>query len=477
MIAQKIFSHAQQKPEKPALIEDGTVTSYGLFARMINAARASLSRQNLPKGQSAIVLGTSFRDQWTIVLALRAMGIDTVSVGGLKMARDLALRNVSAVIAPAQEVQHLDPNLARLVRVIPVPNDVFAPTPSSDIPAPGKGENGGYLVATSGTTGRYKKVFFGGAHEEDSVRWTVEAFDFNDETVFHGHNFPLWTGIGGRTISAVWYAGGTVIMTRQAGFEGFFEHRPNRAILTPAMLNDLIAAAGETGRPAYPAFELDVSGGFLPLSLATRVAKHITPKVNALYGSTEVTALMRARFKTAEDLHWLAEYRSHYEIVDDEGRAVAPGTEGELRIRLKPFDCHRYLDDEEATAKFFRDGYFYPGDLATRRDDGRIRILGRAEDVINLKGYKVPVAPVEDHIERTLGADTVCIFSEMDDEGENRVVVAVESNGTFTDEKLRSTIRGRPGFEDARFVVLKEFPRAESGMRKVNRRELRRLVT
>jgi acyl-coenzyme A synthetase/AMP-(fatty) acid ligase len=162
--------------------------------------------------------------------------------------------------------------------------------------------------------------------------------------------------------------------------------------------------------------------------------------------------------------------------VDENGEPCPTRTEGELRIKLRPFDCQGYLDDEAATRKFFRDGYFYPGDLAVRREDGRIRVLGRTEDVINVKGFKAPVAPVEDYLQRKLEAETVCVFSEMDDEGESRVVVVVESGREFSDAELAAAIDGRLGFEDARFVVLEKFPRAEAGMRKVNRRELRKLV-
>lgn len=478
MIAQKIFAFAKAGPDKTALIDDGVLTTYGDFARMIGGARAQLARENLPAHKSAIVLGRTFREQWTIVLALRALGIDTISVSNLKMANDLAIRNVSAVVVPRRDVPGLDRDVSRWVRVVSVADGTFAPADALPLPEPESVEkNGGYLVATSGTTGNYKKVFFAGAHEEESVRWTVDAFAFGQNTVFQGHNFPLYTGIGGRTFSAVWYAGGSVIMTRAMGIEGFFTHRPNKAILTPVMVGELLKDVGETGTQAHPDFELDVSGGFLPLSLAERVVKNITPKLNVLYGSTEVTALMRARFRSADDLHWLDEHKTNYEIVDEAGAPVPAGTEGELRIKLRPFDCQAYLDDTAATAKFFRGGYFYPGDLAIRREDGRIRVLGRTDDVINVKGYKIPAAPVEDAIERKLKVDAACVFSEMDDEGEVRVVVAVESDRSFSQAELAASVQGRKGFEDARFVVLKEFPRAATGMRKVNRRELRKLVT
>ena len=51
-------------------------------------------------------------------------------------------------------------------------------------------------------------------------------------------------------------------------------------------------------------------------------------------------------------------------------------------------DCKCYLDDDEATGKMFRDGCFCPGDMAVRRADGRVRILGRTADVLNIRGRR-----------------------------------------------------------------------------------------
>ena len=96
------------------------------------------------------------------------------------------------------------------------------------------------------------------------------------------------------------------------------------------------------------------------------------------------------------------------QIVDEEGRDCSPGQEGDLRVLVRETDVTSYLDDEAASAKFFRDGYFYPGDIAVGRSDGRIRILGRAADVLNLQGQKIAVAPLEQRVQEFLGVSTVC---------------------------------------------------------------------
>ena len=58
------------------------------------------------------------------------------------------------------------------------------------------------------------------------------------------------------------------------------------------------------------------------------------------------------------------------QVVDDHDHPLSTGQVG--RVRVKSLGAATsYLDDEAATAAFFRDGYFYPGDLALWREDGR----------------------------------------------------------------------------------------------------------
>ncbi len=137
------------------------------------------------------------------------------------------------------------------------------------------------------------------------------------------------------------------------------------------------------------------------------------------------------------------------------------------------FDCKSYLDDDEATRDMFREGSFRPGDMAVSRADGRIRILGRIADVINVQGQKIAVAPVELEIQRELGADEVCVFAGLNGSGQEGVVIVVQTDRALPKAKLERI--KFPSFERVRFAFLKEFPRT-AGTGKTQRSILRRLV-
>lgn len=81
-------------------------------------------------------------------------------------------------------------------------------------------------------------------------------------------------------------------------------------------------------------------------------------------------------------------------VVDEEGREVRPGEVGELRLRGLGF-MEGYLDDPEATARFFRDGWAHTGDLVETDARGRIYFRGRTKEFVRRAGENISEAEVE----------------------------------------------------------------------------------
>jgi acyl-coenzyme A synthetase/AMP-(fatty) acid ligase len=83
------------------------------------------------------------------------------------------------------------------------------------------------------------------------------------------------------------------------------------------------------------------------------------------------------------------------EIVDAKGVPCPTDVVGDVRMR-NSYMCDGYVDAPEATARAFRAGWFYPGDLGQWTVRGALQIVGRADQVINLGGTKVDPLEVED---------------------------------------------------------------------------------
>src|SRR5439155_13439696 len=84
-------------------------------------------------------------------------------------------------------------------------------------------------------------------------------------------------------------------------------------------------------------------------------------------------------------------------IVDDEGREVDRGAEGDIAVRVAPARpvgmFTQYWKNPDATAKCHRGDWYVTDDRASMDEEGYFWFEGRADDVINSASY--PTRPFE----------------------------------------------------------------------------------
>jgi acyl-coenzyme A synthetase/AMP-(fatty) acid ligase len=86
-------------------------------------------------------------------------------------------------------------------------------------------------------------------------------------------------------------------------------------------------------------------------------------------------------------------------IVDDDGREVPAGIEGDIAVKLTPIRpvglFKEYWRNPEATSNCLRGEWYITGDRAIRDADGYFWFIGRADDVIISAGYRIGPFEVE----------------------------------------------------------------------------------
>jgi acyl-coenzyme A synthetase/AMP-(fatty) acid ligase len=170
-----------------------------------------------------------------------------------------------------------------------------------------------------------------------------------------------------------------------------------------------------------------VTGGAMPAALLADAKRLLTRQVFSVLASTEALTLGVTALVEPDDLVWHRIHPSReVEVVDESGAICEPGVEGLIRVRIID-GLEGYLDDEAATREYFRDGYFYPGDLGVLRTDGRLALHGRASDVVNVLGHKIATAPLERALQDRLGVAGVCIVSIRGSGGDDEIHVAIHS--------------------------------------------------
>jgi acyl-coenzyme A synthetase/AMP-(fatty) acid ligase len=432
-----IFRQAQCAPNKAALHYLGNRVTYGEFAYWISLAQDFFARQDLRPGSvAALVYVPDVFDGWVLRFALRSLGLTTVDFAAPEQLAAHKLKNLGCVITTIRD-QPIDIPDAdyKLVRI---PTPIFSGNQAGPVPEmpPRSGPQGGHILMTSGTTGYRKKVLRDAASLSNEIKRRCELFSISENSVVHAFDFAPWAGTGLFSPACAWRSGGTVIFHQGKNLHRSFQiERITHAIVTPMKLEELLASP-EADLRFHPELQLIVGGAPLTAALARAAKSRLTPNVIHYLTSTEGGPLALTRIEGPDDLksHLLLP-DADLQIVNDADQPLPPGNVGVIRVR--PTDgLTGYWDDEEASWQFFRDGYFYPGDLGEIRSDGRLVLHGRTTTTINLGGEKRPVEILEQRLQDRLGADGICLISVPGRSQEDELYILVQSRQPFGEDEV-----------------------------------------
>ena len=147
------------------------------------------------------------------------------------------------------------------------------------------------------------------------------------------------------------------------------------------------------------------------------------------------------------------------------------GATGRLRVGIAGGPSGYFYNDE-ATRIFFKQGYFYTGDLAVMREDGRMALMGRITDVLNVSGNKVSPIELEAKSSALLDGRTVCLFSLPGETGGENLHAVVETSQPIDAERLAAVFGATfDNVASISVLFLDRFPRNAVG--KILRAELR----
>jgi acyl-coenzyme A synthetase/AMP-(fatty) acid ligase/acyl carrier protein len=255
----------------------------------------------------------------------------------------------------------------------------------------------------------------------------------------------------------------------------------------PSLLAAIIETPGFAA--AFASVRLLFLGGeALPGDLAARV-RALLPHaaVHNLYGPTEAAVYATAHAVTEADGQGtvpigrpIANAQVH--VLSPAGAPVPVGVTGELYIGGAGVGAG-YLNRSELTAaRFVRDPFrdvpgaalYRTGDLARWRADGVLEFLGRADEQVKVRGFRVELGEIESALARCPGVRECAVAQRPAAAGGTRLVgYIVPSAGAAIDpalvrERLAATLPEH--MVPAAFVTLDQLPLGVTG--KLDRRAL-----
>lgn len=357
-----------------------------------------------------------------------------------------------------------------------------------------------YVIYTSGSTGTPKGVMI----EHRNVRRLFDqtrarfGFDHTDTwSMFHsiGFDFSVWEIWG-----ALLHGGQVAIVPFDVSrsppaFHGWLA-RCGVTVLnqTPSAFRGLDETDQASAAPLC--LRLIVFGGELLPSqvLEGWVARHgdKAPVLVNMYGITETT--VHATFKQLGRAHLgrvgvpigqpIPDLRLH--LLDAERRPVDDGVAGELYIE-GPGVARGYLNQPKLTAERFidlplgngaRTRAYRTGDVAVRLADGDYMFIGRADEQIKIRGFRVEPAEVEGCLNRDASVSASHVSPHDYGDGDVRLVAYIVPSGKSKDWTVSSTRRladevaaRLPDYmRPSAYVVLDDLPLTAHG--KVDKRRL-----
>lgn len=342
---------------------------------------------------------------------------------------------------------------------------------------------------TSGSTGLPKGV----RHSAGGIVAALDGFGSllalrEDDTVLSTARMSFGYGFGGSVLfplaagaRAVLMRGGVDLHSVTAALD---RYRPTVLWSVPRLYAALTDAA-QAAQVAHEAEAADTpdagprtesvrlcvaAGEHLPARLSERVQETFSAALINGLGATEVLHIVVATpaGRPMPGTIGLPVPGIRATIRDADGAPVADGVEGRLHIS-GPTVALGYLGRPDAAAVTFADGGVYTGDIAIRHADGTVVHLCRADDLLNLGGYKVPPGEIEAVARSVEGVRECVVVGQADAHGlEQAVLYAVAETGADTGQVRRAVtaaIRGRlaPFKRPARVEFLDRLPVTSTG--------------
>ena len=342
-----------------------------------------------------------------------------------------------------------------------------------------------YLVSTSGTTGASKYCMIG-QREWAKATWAMNAelrAGCDDRMLV---TMPTFHAGAIGLITAVHARGGAAILQRQYDPAEAVNLLASEQITimhqAPVMLQAMLNAAKASAR-----FESVRMVMYAAAPMPIHTLRHALKTMPAagflnLYGLSEgaVTSLPPELHTDGADAENILRSVGfplpglRIRIVDDTGREVAAGAAGEISVRSDAL-FRGYWNDDAATLKVLRDGWFHTGDVGRIDDRGLLHLLDRKKDIIVSGGENVYSPEVEDVVRELPEIQACAVVGAPDERWGEAVcaVVVIRPGASVTLSALQTHVRSRlGGFKvPRRLEIVDELPVLPTG--KVDKKRLR----
>lgn len=474
-------NHARNRPTHPAILDSSSGVNYGQFDKLVDAAAARLAGRGVRQGD-IVALAIDERIEYMIAFyGLIRIGAVVFCVTASDNADELRAELVrSEARWLVTDSRHDAPAGMDVVAVDDSWRKIEAPILPFDMP---HGEDmPAYLVQTSGTTsGKSRTVEFTHGDLMRRVNFSQMNLGYGPWDRF-ASLVPMSFNVGRIHMMQTLQTGGTgLILPRSVPPPAVPTLIANNGItwmfVTPFHLRKMLREFANAERPVLQGLrQLVVASSALTAEERAAARRLLLPHLVEQYGTAQ-GGLHSVSFPADQDAAPDAVGRvvigAEAEVVDKQDQPVPVGTIGEIRLRgVGCATCYR--NDPEATAQSFRDGWFYPGDLALIDARGYLHLKGRTDDMFIFDGVNIYPEEIEEVLMRHPQIAEVAVVGQPTEDNQDVPVAFVVATGAVSERALFEYFSTRISmFRQPRlYYFVQSLPKNDLG--KVVRAKLRR---
>jgi acyl-coenzyme A synthetase/AMP-(fatty) acid ligase len=476
-IVDPILFQCRVNADQPAICAPGArlePVTYAQLEGMLNSLTRTVLQFDLRRGDIVGVLLNNKIFHVVLTLALTRIGLVTVSCRGRSLPKELE--------AAAAFVDTPGP-FANVDRIIVA--DISWATGDGSRVSPGFVASGDELcriILTSGTTGTPKGVPF--SHQklfEKNGRFDYAWLDRWSRSSRLFCDLGLSSSLGFYYMLYMLGRGGMIMMMGEdmvGTVQSLNLFQMQNMATSPYALAEYLKFH-ETQPTVHCNFDhIVVAGGALTRPLATRAWARMSPNLITFYGATETGMVASGDARVTIEVPGAVGFvlpDAKAEIVDDADRPVKRGSEGIVRVRTEQV-VDGYFRDQATSARHFRDGWFYSGDVGYLRSDGLLVVTGRQETLLNVGGDKVNPEIVEEVLASHPAIADSAVVTIPNELGIEEIHALIVARAAFDETDLRKHCAQtlQRIFTPVRFVAVERIPRND--MAKIERGRLMELA-
>lgn len=447
-LASYLEQHAIGDPARVAVRFEGVSITYGQLNRDAGRLADALRQQGITAGDRVAIYLPNVPEFLTAYYAAQKLGAVAVTINAIFKTEEVRFllgdSGASAVFTTAELTRYVPSDCPALRLRIVVDQASAGWMPLAELLAAGADtfqsverapEDTAALLYSSGTTGFPKGVELTQRNIHTNIALAAHCSNYNAGDrlavflpLFHvyGQNYMM---------NGAFLRGATIVLFRRfvpdvvlgaIGNEGITHFFAVPTIYVALLAMDLSPFDLSSLR-----YEMSAAAT-MPKEISRRWTKRFGRRIYEGYGLTECSPF--ACYNDLEEHRFGSVGRPidgfEIDIFDEADRPVPRGESGEIVIRGTGV-MKGYWRRPEETARALSSGWLHSGDMGWMDEDGYVYIVDRVKDMINVSGFKVWPAEVEQYLYKIPGVQEAAVYGiPAPDQGEQVAVAVVPAEGS-----------------------------------------------